>query len=249
MCDIKWLKRVNDDDLQGTLDMIKTVARAQRDLKYMGLEEEMHNSTVLGMIESVLPEHIMKEWIAIIVENSVTDRNKFELLMDLLSNFRYRIEHKIAKIRCSSRHKECNSPKLSTSRENTSMVDLLKGSSLNTSIVNVNETSRQVIPGRVNTVTRNDIVVDTSRNTLSPSHRPWCWMCSTNNHPVWKCQKLIALDTFKRTELVKENGACFKCLRVGHYARNCYRKFKCRVANCDRNHHDILHDSSMKRLI
>ena len=48
-------------DGKSTLQMIMIVEKANRDLKRMGCESEMHNGTVLAMIEKKLPEEIRFE--------------------------------------------------------------------------------------------------------------------------------------------------------------------------------------------
>ena len=45
-----------------------------------------------------------------------------------------------------------------------------------------------------------------------------------------------------RYSLVKENHACFKCLEMGHFIRDCDASSKC-VEACNRNHHRSLHTS------
>ena len=63
MSEIKKLGKSVDKDTEGTLEMINIIERAHRDLKSMGLETEISNSTIVSMIEERLPEAIEKEWI------------------------------------------------------------------------------------------------------------------------------------------------------------------------------------------
>ena len=62
MSEIKKLKSVNADP-KGTLEMINVIERAHRDLKSLGHEREISNSTIVSMIEEKLPESKEKEWI------------------------------------------------------------------------------------------------------------------------------------------------------------------------------------------
>lgn len=47
-----------------------------------------------------------------------------------------------------------------------------------------------------------------------------CVSCE-NGHDIVKCTTFLALSFEDRPRLLKEKGACFKCLTVGHNARNC----------------------------
>ena len=75
--------------------MIKTIERAHRDLKSLGLEREINNSTIVSMIEQKLPTETEKEWIKFVTgENrSELSMNKFPALLKLLLQFKERIEY------------------------------------------------------------------------------------------------------------------------------------------------------------
>ena len=76
----------------GTLEMINIIKRAHRDLKSMGLEREISNSTIVSMIEERLPEAIEKEWIKTVTNTLQPEiiKDKFPALLDLLLAFRER---------------------------------------------------------------------------------------------------------------------------------------------------------------
>ena len=59
MSDIKCLKGSNDNDNHATLELIKTIERAHRDLIRLGEGEQMDNATIISMIEQKLPERIL----------------------------------------------------------------------------------------------------------------------------------------------------------------------------------------------
>ena len=87
-------------DGKSTLQMIMIVEKANRDLKRMGCESEMHNGTVLAMIEKKLPEEIRFEWIQAIAENEDADSKvKVLLMLKLLEKWRVMIEYDHAAIR------------------------------------------------------------------------------------------------------------------------------------------------------
>ena len=57
------LSKIPKGDGKQTLEMIKTVEKAYRDLSRMGRGNEMQNGTIIAMIERKLPEEIRFEWI------------------------------------------------------------------------------------------------------------------------------------------------------------------------------------------
>ena len=62
-----------------------------------------------------------------------------------------------------------------------------------------------------------------------------CVYCGKNNFSS-DCRTVA--DVQKRKEILKRNGRCFNC--IGHMARNCERKKKCR--NCNGSHHQSICD-------
>ena len=79
------IQRAPKGDGKSTLQMIMIVEKANRDLIRMGRESEMHNGTVLAMIEKKLPDEIRFEWIQAIAENEDADSTvKVPLMLKLL---------------------------------------------------------------------------------------------------------------------------------------------------------------------
>eukprot|EP00057_Strongylocentrotus_purpuratus_P004826 XP_003729535.1 PREDICTED: uncharacterized protein LOC100892047 [Strongylocentrotus purpuratus] len=71
-----------------------------------------------------------------------------------------------------------------------------------------------------------------------------CWLCKSNDHWVDKCQKVVKMSQQERYELMKENRACFSCLkRAGkeHRMTTCRRRKKC--DRCSSFHHPLLHST------
>ena len=103
IADIKQLSN-NTDDPSEILHGIKVIERAHRDLKSMGLEKEINNSTIVSLIEQKLPAEIEKEWIKIVTgeKRSELSENKFPALLELLLQFKERIEYRSASLRARS---------------------------------------------------------------------------------------------------------------------------------------------------
>lgn len=75
-----------------------------------------------------------------------------------------------------------------------------------------------------------------------------CWICLSSDHWVDQCHKFTALNPSDCLKTVKDNQACFSCLkRAGkdHRASNCSGKRPCtEMVNskpCGKNHHPLLH--------
>lgn len=78
-----------------------------------------------------------------------------------------------------------------------------------------------------------------------------CWFCKSSTHFPDQCEKIASLNHENRLKLVKENHACFSCLkRAGrdHKMSNCNRRRQCsEIENgkqCTSFHHPLLHKST-----
>ena len=66
-----------------------------------------------------------------------------------------------------------------------------------------------------------------------------CFLCNAS-HPLERCNKLLNMDLEQRTEILKKDGRCYRCLeKKEHIAKFCQSEgFKC--ATCGYNHPTIL---------
>ena len=99
MADIKNLKVTSDSNDEGTLELIKVVEKAQRDLCRIREQDQMNNATIISVIEQKLPEKILNEWIKEVSVKNRAHRTRFLSLMQLLSEWRKRIEYRLSTIR------------------------------------------------------------------------------------------------------------------------------------------------------
>ena len=92
-------------------------------------------------------------------------------------------------------------------------------------------------------------------NTISSSERSFpsfkCWLCQSSNHWVDNCFKIKDMAPSKRLEVMKENKACFSCLKKsakGHNMSTCSRRKPCTISvngeKCKYYHHPLLHQNS-----
>ena len=91
--------------------------------------------------------------------------------------------------------------------------------------VTVTQKTRQQAP-KVSSATTKSFVAKTNV-------RETCFLCS-KGHLTIECTEIT--DINKRTEILKKAKCCFKCLKLGHLAKECERKCK----KCGGGHHQII---------
>lgn len=79
-----------------------------------------------------------------------------------------------------------------------------------------------------------------------------CWLCKETSHWIDQCRKFLGMTQEERLQLVRENRACFSCLKkTEHRMSNCKRKRQCSETNaggrCQSFHHPLLHASTEVR--
>ena len=67
-----------------------------------------------------------------------------------------------------------------------------------------------------------------------------CKICN-GKHGVWKCEVFQRMDINSKWSAVKKEKLCFCCLGGNHYSKDCKRRRKCGIKNCDKDHHKMLH--------
>ena len=103
MGDFKKLKMTTEKPSE-ILQLIKTIEKAHRDLQYIGKEHEINNSTIIATIEEKLPVCIENEWLQRIAGKNKEEirKNKFPALLELLLEFKERIEYQQSNLRAVS---------------------------------------------------------------------------------------------------------------------------------------------------
>jgi len=79
-----------------------------------------------------------------------------------------------------------------------------------------------------------------------------CWFCKTSDHWLDQCHAFKAKSPGDRLKAVKENHACFSCLKKAgreHKSQNCSRRRQCTEttngSQCSQYHHQLLHPSPL----
>ena len=83
-------------------------------------------------------------------------------------------------------------------------------------------------------------------NTPTAEPSP-CSICS-QRHNIEDCSTFKALNVNQRAQLAKEKRLCFRCLRYpsnnDHMAKSCTLRGRCRIENCNRPHHPLIHGAA-----
>ena len=260
LSDVKNIEYCNDENEETILHMIKTIERAYTDLTAINKTHEMNNTTIIAMIEEKMSEEMYKEWIAIITKEN-RGKGKFELLKDLLEEWRCRIEYKLANVRSGNESRgTANFARTQPAYYNQNQREgkenfegRYRASSYDERGEGAGNRGRYNYNGRSNTFNGRDMVyngsqrgeqVGSDRNSKYGS-RNRCWVHKTNgDHPIWRCREFQRKTVQERKELVKLNNACERCLEVGHAGNNCTRGFTCTEQNCNEPHNRLLHETT-----
>jgi len=75
-----------------------------------------------------------------------------------------------------------------------------------------------------------------------------CLHCRDKDHPIFQCPKFEKLDLKEKYKIVRDKKLCIRCLKTGHFARDCQIRFVCNVDRCGKRHHRFLHPYNSKAL-
>ena len=73
-----------------------------------------------------------------------------------------------------------------------------------------------------------------------------CWIHNSNSHDIAECRHFLSMTSEDKLKMVKENRACWSCLRPGHRSASCKEKHECGENGCSKYHHKILHTTDAK---
>lgn len=80
--------------------------------------------------------------------------------------------------------------------------------------------------------------------TAEPSPSSIC----SQRHNIEDCSTFKALNVNQRARLAKAKRLCFRCLRHpsnnDHMAKSCNLRGRCRIKNCSRPHHPLIHGAA-----
>eukprot|EP00794_Sanderia_malayensis_P008684 gene8684-9619_t len=104
---------------------------------------------------------------------------------------------------------------------------------LSDSVLASKQTSRQPQPTQVYRKQN----IPTTKSFVVSEQQGKCYFCS-KDHLTINCQEITDLQ--QRKTLLQKAKRCFKCLKLGHFAKNCNRKCK----KCGYGHHQVICNKS-----
>ena len=213
---------------QSTLNMIKVVEKAYRDLQRLKQESEMHNATTISLIEERLPLNIRHEWVKLVAgKDKLTSPAKFAMLLELLTDWRCRLEYSSDSIRLIP--------------EQQGVVFHLNQQQLQQQHHQQQQQQHQQQQHQ-------------QRNISAPANqnltrKAGCWhhvaKGGAADHPIWRCRDFQNRPVPERIQLVILNKACQVCLLQNcpglSAPNNCPTGFTCKENGCGMNHNNLLH--------
>lgn len=243
MTEIKGLKPVPESDHEKFIAAVNKIESCWLDIKKAQLDREMSNTSVLSIIERILPVEQKKEWIKIY--NGLQDKEcAFEKLMEYLVSEKHILERMNMAVR----------RKVPSERGaiHVSNVEVSNASDDVMTILNSIKEKQQEQQSNI------DSILSQMSTVMTLSHIPnnnrrfrndassYCWLHNTNTHDIVQCTTFTNMDAASKLETLRKHGVCFRCLHTGHFTRMCRDRRTCveRMSNgqvCGGPHHVKLH--------
>ena len=244
MYDIKTLKPVSDGEDKKFLELIDCIERSYLELKRVEMESEISNATIVSLIEERLPSTIKAQWFLLVSDHDskIDETNKFPHLLEFLQKHRRAIEYgscelrtyKKGKVYFADQQKEVLVAMGDTSTTNDKNKDAKKPYHDK----ETNEAKRFTHDSD-----KKDLKKPSANNQVKEAKKKYCWIHQSPNHDVVDCNYYKDQSIQERWSIVREYGACWSCLRVGHLHYDCFNSQKCSKEGCHLYHHPTLHDN------
>ncbi|XP_064120677.1 uncharacterized protein LOC135225276 [Macrobrachium nipponense] len=243
LCEIRALKPVPEGNNKKLVELVNTVERGWLDMCKLDLKSEMNNTTVISLVEKLLPPTLKREWVLKASESQ--SEKEFGKLLEFLEKERKVIEYVQEGVRSSTttaraavhsvtHENHCYSDNLNEAIKQLRENQESQQQQLNECIVNMNQ-----IASNLSNQAR-------SIPNMSPNINKNCWFHGTASHSILDCSGFQHLGNKSKYELLKSNRVCFICLRKGHVSSDCLNRELCHTKDqnnevCGRPHHPILH--------
>ena len=108
MNDIKIMKPVADYDERGFVKLVNLVENSYTDLVRIKMEQEIANSTIVGMIEERLSKSIKTQWCIKVCDEDggVDERNKFPQFLEFILKHKRAVEYGYSNLRSGVIHRQ-----------------------------------------------------------------------------------------------------------------------------------------------
>ncbi|KAK3879621.1 hypothetical protein Pcinc_015822 [Petrolisthes cinctipes] len=207
LSDIKDLKLVPEGSSKGFIEMVDIVERAYLDLKKLKLCAEMNTVTMVSHIEKLLPAVQKREWVNIL--QAITNKDKlFSELLQYLLKEKQALEYMNSDVRVTDN--------ASKSRVHATSFDS-EPESLTTAVTKLQGKQEKIEECMINlTKQMSTLAENIQRTETGVKNSSECWYHGTNAHDITKCSGFQRLANNDKMDAVRQMGACFRCLRLGH---------------------------------
>ena len=248
--DLQKLKRINEGEESKFITMVETVERSWLSLKQMKMEREMDTTTMVSQIERLLPPTQKREWVLRKHRSSSSGDPQFPPFLEFLLEEKLALEYMQDELR--------QSQSSSRSQIHTAQIeDVIDGNnqkdesieSLKTQMAEVVQGLAQVTKAIASAAgNNNNNNNNNSNNNNGGRNQRNCWYHDRDDHNINDCNAFAALDVKAKTDAIRRNRACFRCLTTGHISRNCLEQNACEIQDtqgrrCGKYHHPLLHTS------
>ena len=268
--DLKKIKPVLEGDNKKFINMVEIVERSWLELKKLNLAQEMNTTSMVTMIEKLLPKTQKREWVTRMDRRQSSETNEnsiFEALLSYLQQEKKVIEYMDNDVRgCHvSNAKQINQ---STKMNERTIIDMNERTipdsedatsfnvDLNPRDGNVVQNDLQQLCNHIQTMTERvgDFFKDQNKQRneslrkkqITSNENRICWIHKTDSHPIDKCNVFLRYSHEEKLQNLRQCGACFNCLQRGHIAAACPIINQCGQLNkfnqkCGKRHHPCLH--------
>ena len=235
LSDIKDLKSVPERSSKRFTEMVDVVERAFLDLKKLNLCAEMNTVTMVSHVEKLLPAVQKREWVKIL--QTITDKDTLfsELLRYLLTE-KQAIEYMDSDVRVADNTSKARVHTTNFDSKPESLITVV------TELQNKQEEMEECLISLTKQMTTLAKNVQGAQARVKSSSK--CWYHGVNTHNIAQCTGFQRLANNDKMDAVRQMGACFRCLRLGHVGYQCTQNVLC--SECGRNHHWMLHSCLSK---
>ncbi|XP_045117673.1 uncharacterized protein LOC123508205 [Portunus trituberculatus] len=228
--DIKSLRVVPEGNPSKFIEMVNMVERAYLDLDRLGLSSEMNTVTMVSQVEKLLPSVQKREWVKIL--QTIKDKDElFAKLLDYLLKEKQALEYMHADVRVTG----------NTNRAQVHAANMDSETSELTAALTTLQGKQDKMEESLNKLTKqiSTVVENVHKTRAEPLYLTNCWLHGTDTHDITRCTGFQRLSSDERVDAVRNAGACFLCLQLGHRGRQCTTGAPC--SECGKYHHRMLH--------
>ena len=219
------------------------------------MSHEMDTTTMVTMVEKLLPKTQKREWVTRMNRRENNESNDGSLFRTLLS---YLLQEKrvIEYMENDVRGHGASSTRQSFQAVHSAEMNTSHNANfdMNPNDMTPKDFSRLCSHIQNMTERMEDLLNDRTKRTkgylqkkqLTSDLNDSCWIHKTDSHSINKCNVFLNSSHEEKLRYLRQNGACYNCLKQGHIATSCSFANQCEKINqlqqkCGKRHHPALH--------